>query len=305
MRHITHLNSSRCAICQTENNVTELYPANLDSEAFNPVVFSARRQPDRLHYRIVRCNVCGLVRSDPIAASETLQDLYTHSTFDYGEELIGLKKTYGWYLKTLERYGAKKDSLLEIGAGNGFFLGVAIQQGYTSVRGIEPSADAIERADPRVRPYLVCDIMKPGLFAPATFDVVCLFQVFDHIPDPAAMLDECYTLLRPGGLILCLNHNIEAFSARLMGERSPIIDVEHTYLYSPKTIRRLFTAHGFQVRHVGPVSNNYSLRYLVHLMPLPRSVKTSALAFLNSSILGQVHLSVPLGNMVLYGQKQR
>jgi hypothetical protein len=49
-----------CAVCSTEGNSTVLYSANFSPEDFSPAVFSARRLPDRIHYRLVRCNSCGL-----------------------------------------------------------------------------------------------------------------------------------------------------------------------------------------------------------------------------------------------------
>ncbi|MDQ3814625.1 MAG: class I SAM-dependent methyltransferase, partial [Armatimonadota bacterium] len=248
--------ATRCAICGTEDNARELYPANFDLTAFNPAIFSARRLPDRIHYRMVQCNTCGLVRSDPVADSAILRELYTQSTFDYGEEVTSLQRTYGRYLAKLDRYGVHKGALLEIGCGNGFFLEEALRRGYKVVHGVEPSTEAVAKAAPSVRPHIVCDIMRPGLFEPEQFDVVCLFQVFDHIPDPDALLDECLHVLKPGGLLLCLNHNVASISARLLKERSPIIDLEHTYLYSPTTITRLVTAHGFETKHVGAVFNN-------------------------------------------------
>src|SRR4051812_11335017 len=112
------LHSTRCAICNTEGNTTELYPANFDLQAFNPSVFSARRLPDRIHYRMVKCNACGLVRSDPVAHSAILAELYTLSTFDYDDEIASLKSTYGRYLAKLVDFGVQKGSLLEIGCGN-------------------------------------------------------------------------------------------------------------------------------------------------------------------------------------------
>jgi hypothetical protein len=83
--------------------------------------------------------------------------------------------------------------------------------------------------------------------------------------DLAIAVKTCFDILKLGGFILCLNHNVEALSARLMKERSPIIDIEHTYLYSPGTIRRLFTRFGFQVKETGGVENRYSLSYLTRL----------------------------------------
>jgi tetratricopeptide (TPR) repeat protein len=67
MMQTVKLRNTRCAICRTEGNASELYPANFDLQALKPAVFSARRLPDRVHYRLVKCNTCGLGRSDPIA----------------------------------------------------------------------------------------------------------------------------------------------------------------------------------------------------------------------------------------------
>ena len=116
------LRNTRCAICGTEGNARELYPANFDLQALNPAVFSARRLPDRVHYRLMKCNACGLVRSDPVAPPELLAQLYHQSTFTYTDEVADLKRTYGRYLARLDSCGARKDALLEIGCGNGFFL---------------------------------------------------------------------------------------------------------------------------------------------------------------------------------------
>src|SRR6266702_2969706 len=95
------LSPARCAICGTQGNATEIYPANFDFGAFNPSVFSARRLPDRIHYRLVKCRACGLVRSDPIASSEFLGQLYAQSTFTYRDEVADLRFTYGRYLAKL------------------------------------------------------------------------------------------------------------------------------------------------------------------------------------------------------------
>src|SRR5438093_1306535 len=103
------LRTTRCAICGTEGNATELYPANFDPQALNPAVFSARRLPDRIHYRMVKCNVCGLVRSDPMADASLLEQLYHQSTFTYGDEVADLQRTYGRYLTRLDRFQARKE----------------------------------------------------------------------------------------------------------------------------------------------------------------------------------------------------
>jgi SAM-dependent methyltransferase len=295
--------STRCAICHTEGNATELYPARFNPEALNPAVFSARRLPDRIHYRIVQCKTCGLVRSDPTVAPEVVASLYSQSGCTYSEEVANVRHTYGRYLASLSSCDVQKGSLLEIGCGNGFFLEEASAQGYAVVWGVEPSAAAVAQANSQVRSHIVCDIMRPGLFASEQFDVICLFQVLDHIPDPGALLDECLRILKSGGMMLCINHNIGAASARLLKDRSPIIDIEHTFLYSPATISRIAAAHGFDVKREGAVHNTYSLHYLARLLPLPPALKHIVLAGLKRDPFRQIRLTAPLGNLYLVAEK--
>jgi SAM-dependent methyltransferase len=295
--------ATQCAICGPGIPAKELYPANFGVDDITPARFSARRLPDRVHYRMVRCSSCGLVRSDPVLDEATLAHLYAESTFDYEAETANLKATYGRYLAKLRAFSNHQDSLLEIGCGDGFFLEQALAQGYSTVRGVEPSEAAIRDASPVVRDQIVCDVMRPGLFADGEFDAVCLFQVFDHVPHPEAVLAACRAALRPGGLILCLNHNVESVSSHIMKERSPIIDIEHTYLYSPATMRRIFEAGGFRVLKQGHVSNAYSVGYVTHLVPMPARLKGMALTSLSRSRLGRLTVPVPLGNLFLIASR--
>lgn len=292
-----------CAICSTSNNASVLYQANFDFAAFNPAVFSARRIPDMVHYQIVRCNTCGLVRSDPVVESQTLKSLYQQSSFTYSQDTPNLARTYGRYLRKTEKYQISKHHLLEIGCGNGFFLEEAQTQGFREVTGVEPSQDAIAQANLGIRSKIMCDMLRPALFPPETFSVICMFQTFDHISEPNMLLEECVRLLQSGGVLLCLNHNVEAVSSRILREKSPIIDIEHTYLYSPKTIKRLFEQHGLHALEAGPAWNTIRLYSLFRLFPMPKNVKGRFLNFLNRSHLGEMRLTIPLGNLYIIAQK--
>lgn len=288
---------SKCAICGSPTDASELYPANFKLEAFNLDVFSARRQPDRIHYRLVRCNVCGLVRSDPVAATPLLAELYAKSRFNYASEVPHLRRTYGRYLSKLEGYGVRKGKLLEIGAGNGFLLEEALSQGYREVRGVEPSQDAIAQAPTYLQTQFICDMMRPGLFELESIDVICLMQLLDHIPNPRELLAECHRLCKPGGFLLLLHHNVEAFSARFLGAKSPIVDIEHTYLYSPATLSRILILSGFEVLRVATAWNTYSMQYLCRLWPLRESLKRFVVRLMEQTGLARFPWRVPLGNL--------
>ena len=297
------LKPTRCAICGTTGNAKQVYASTITSDAFDSRHFSARRLPDRVHYRMVRCNSCGLLRSDPAADPAAVAGLYQRSTFDYGAEVPNLVRTYGRYLARLDRHGAARDGFVEVGCGNGFFLEEAIRQGYTDVRGIEPSQDAIEAAAPAIKPLILNDVLRRGVLAEASVSVACLLHVFDHLPEPGDAVDELRHALRPGGLALFLNHNEGALSARVLGERSPIVDVEHFYLYSVATQRRLVEAHGFQVVEAGGVANDYTLAYVSRLLPLPGAVKRGLLGGLRATRAGSLRVRVPLGNLYLIARR--
>lgn len=297
------LRPTACAICGTPGAAQEMYPATFDADAFNAQVFSARRLPDRIHYRVVRCSTCGLVRSDPVASGDALAALYERSQFDYAAEVPTLQRTYRRYFRKARAVAPRLDAVLEVGAGNGFFLEVAHAEGVETVKGVEPSTAAIAAARADIRPHLVADILREGLFPPASFDLVCAFQVLDHVPDPLDFLRQCHALLRSGGLVLFVVHDVESWSAKLMRERSPIIDIEHTYLYSRKTIGALLERAGFTVAEVGAAVNTLTLTHLLHLMPMPRALKSIAGATLRATRLGRLPLLLPLGNLYAIGRK--
>lgn len=55
--------------------------------------------------------------------------------------------------------------------------------------------------------------------APGSFDVVTCMEMLEHVPDPAAIVDACATLLRPGGrlFVSTLNRTLAAFALAIVG----------------------------------------------------------------------------------------
>jgi SAM-dependent methyltransferase len=287
-----------CAICGGGTD-TELYKESLGRDAMTFARFSARRTPDRVHYRIVRCSKCGLLRSDPIFPEDELSRLYRGSAVTYTEEAGFAGTTYAQYLQKYLPLVPSKDRLLEIGCGNGFFLERAAALGFREVFGVEPSTRAVELAPASIRNNIRNDIFRDGLYPSGYFDVICGFQVFDHMARPNDVLDVCRRLLRPGGLALFINHDARAWSNRLLGERSPIIDVEHIYLYDRTTMPRLFQKHGFEVLSVFPVRNRYPLRYWCKMAPMPSPLKRALEVWLSHSAVGRWAVSLRAGNVGL------
>ncbi len=295
----------QCAICDVRTGSTTVFPARLQEEEIDEKAFSARRFYDKkIHFQWVRCNACGLLRSDPIADPVVIAHLYANSDFNYDPEVENLRRTYGAYLAQVSAYIAQKERLLEIGCGNGFFLEEALQQGFKDVIGIEPSRKAIEKATPKIRTKIREDFFNKRDFSANFFDVICVFQTLDHLFDPSATLKDCYEILKPGGVILAINHNVGSWSVKLLGEKSPIFDIEHTYLYDFVTMRRLFEKNNYNVRGIYSTKNLYSIDYLFSLLPIqPRGLKKMIHRILRTTRISKISLWVPLGNLSIIAQK--
>jgi SAM-dependent methyltransferase len=96
--------------------------------------------------------------------------------------------------------------LLDIGCGPGFFLKTAIARGWEA-HGIEPSAQAAAHARSLgaaiTEGFFNAQSAAAPEFQNASFDVVNLTNVLEHVPDAAATLKRAAGLLPPGG-ILCV-----------------------------------------------------------------------------------------------------
>ena len=146
------------------------------------------------------------------------------------------------------------------------------------MHGVEPGVEAVKSADPAIRPQIVNDLFDADLFPPASFDAVCCFQILDHLLDPVSTLQDACTLLKPGGILLLLNHNIRSWFPRVLGRRCPMYDVEHIYLFDRRTVASLLRKTGFQVVETRNVANSYTLDYAFKMFPLPRPLKQAGLA---------------------------
>ena len=295
------LKNIKCAICESNNNYQVLYKKNFKISDLNVNIFSARRLPDKIHYRLVKCNLCGLVRSTPIVDIKYLSQLYKKSLLTYDAEIKNLTTSYIDSLKPILSKLPKNAKILEIGCGNGFILKTIYDLGYKNVYGVEPSEDAISKSSPKIKKNIITNILKPGLLSKESFDLIFFFQTFDHVPEPNKFLKECYHLLRKNGYILAFNHNIDSFSSKLLGEKSPIIDIEHTFLYSFKTIKDIFEKNKFIVNKVYSPNNILSIKHLFWLLPIPKDIKQKIVKS-NTQILDK-KINIKLGNICLEGQK--
>lgn len=294
--------ATSCALCGTDVHDRELYKANFKPEDFSAAVFSARRLPDRVHYRIVTCKQCGLVRSNPVLGEEALTRLYEQSHFTYAQESIWASKTYAHYFKQYLGHLGQDARVLEVGCGNGTFLAELHSLGYKNIFGVEPSKESIAHAGV-VQGFIYQGILKPEIYPAGHFDVIACFQVLDHIAAPNEFLATCSSYLKPGGSLLLIMHDIGAWTAKLLGRSCPMVDIEHPFLYNKNTLKKMVNKHGLKTDGAFTVKNRYPLKYWSKLAPMPKPMKEGLTHFMDKSSLGQIPVSLGLGNMGIVATK--
>jgi SAM-dependent methyltransferase len=133
------------------------------------------------------------------------------------------------------------------------------------------------------------------LFDDKQFDVVTMFNVFEHIPDPKETLAEVHRILKDGGRLVLEVPNFQSLAFRIVKRNWIGLDVpRHLYHYSPRSLIALTEAQGFQVERVRRfkfLPNLYIVyRSLVNAIFSPDSIALFDPAFENAKPLTQLRV---------------
>lgn len=112
-------------------------------------------------------------------------------------------------VKAAIRARGNADSILDFGAGQGYFAGVLLASGlYRRV----VAADLMPRPPdlPEGIEWLQADLNHRIPLNELQFDLVTAIEVIEHLENPRAMMRECFRLLRPGGMLLLTTPNNES-----------------------------------------------------------------------------------------------
>lgn len=201
--------------------------------------------------RYVRCPACDLIFLHPRPARESVED-YFRQTYDgdYGaiEASDDRQPVYQSVLKHVSLYRSPPGTLLDIGCGDGEFLGLCRGAGW-DCSGIELSEQAAIRAARKGLTIVPLQALEGGEDG-RRFDVVALINVLETVADPMIMLRRVADLLRPGGLVIVratngLFHLPMRTPARLIG--SQYDQAFHWYLYTTKALETLMQRVGLHI----------------------------------------------------------
>jgi hypothetical protein len=88
-----------------------------------------------------------------------------------------------------------------------------------------------------------------------------------------------------------------------MGEKSPIIDIGHAYLYDLTTMKKIFEQNNFVVHNVFPIKNIVSIERLIQLLPIRSSTSEKIQHLARLLKINKYSLKLPLGNLGIIAQK--
>lgn len=228
---------------------------------------SDRIQTVDSEFNFCRCNSCGYVFDSPRPSFSQVTAFYSQAgkydswlKDERSRDLLWKRR-----LKKLLRQSAE-GSLLDIGAGIGQFLHHA-QPRFAEVAGTEVSKSAIAIAKQKYGLSLLAGQVQNIDLPPDSFDIITLFHVLEHVPDPGMLISRCLTMLRPRGiLVIAVPNDVLAWSSKIkkLGKRlglgsfqkfSPMLGISragssreiHLSHFTPLVLRQLLENSGVRI----------------------------------------------------------
>ncbi len=272
---------------------------SIDERKLTSTSFASRKFPEYMSYRLLRCSKCEAVFANESPSEAVIHVAYQSADYGSAIEAKYAAETYGRYLAPALEKLSRKNIAREIGTGTGIFLRYLKQFGFHQQIGIEPSETAIDFAEPDVKPKIRQGIFQENDFLPDSISLICCFQTIEHLLYPVEFVQGAFNLLEPGGMLAIIAHNYAAPINKILGRRSPIIDIEHLQIFNPISLKTLVCSKGFVTPEISSIKNTYPLRYWIKLTPLPSGVKRLILKVASQSYFGNLAISVDVGNMFL------
>jgi 2-polyprenyl-3-methyl-5-hydroxy-6-metoxy-1,4-benzoquinol methylase len=203
---------------------------------------------------ISRCSRCGLLGTtdflDGTATTTGKYDTSPEHHSEYQKHYLPRRlPAYERIMSSLERF-RKRGRLLEVGCSYGYFLETARRAGWHA-EGVEISAYASEVA--RSKGFEIHSGKLESLRLEAdSYDVVAMWDVIEHLTEPAKVVGKCAELLRCGGALIARTPNANALALRggLLGLAYrqltyPANTPEHVFHFTPESLSFLFQKRGF------------------------------------------------------------
>ncbi|ACL25183.1 class I SAM-dependent methyltransferase [Chloroflexus aggregans] len=266
--------------------------------------------PDRLMclpgvFQFVRCSYCGTFYQWPKLPWDELQKYYQGDYDSYISALADepsrirrwLRRRYTLKMRRFVEQFAQNGVLLDIGCGTGVFLEEMQMSGRWQLHGIEPTTTAANYVRQRFGIPVINSLVEQVSLPDCTFDVVTMWNVFEHLSDPKLVIQKVYHSLKPNGIAIIAVPNYESLSRVIFGKYWCGWDLpRHLFILPSTTLLELVKRTGFTVRQHKCFIGTYALlgHSLSFLQQDLTGSKQTAL-----SILQKIYIS-PIGRLLFY-----
>jgi SAM-dependent methyltransferase len=193
---------------------------------------------------IRQCEECGLGQADPNGfdpGSYYTADYFNGQHSDGYADYVGaepvLRKEFARTVAFIRKL-VPSGRLLDIGCAYGFFLQEA--RPYFDVAGIELAEDAAEHGRRNGLNVVTGVADAPTLARLGQFDVITMFDVIEHLPEPAEVLALAARHLKPGGIMVITTGDFASLTARAMGPKWRLMTPpQHLWFFTRDSIRAM------------------------------------------------------------------
>ena len=287
-----------CNACGSNFQVEE-YPASNTGHAVS--TYSCTSTGHESHGRIVQCLCCGLVYTNPQLTSLDVLSFYARvEDKTYVENLAARTATFSYNLDAIAHLLPKSGRMLDVGSYCGIFLKIARERGY-DVLGVEPSVWASSYARDKLQIPTFTGSIESLPADTKPFDVVCSWDVLEHVADPMAQLKHINRRLVPGGIHAFSTLDYGNWYPRLTGERWPWMMDMHIYYFDQKVMKQMLAAAGFRIVHHEAYSHIITFEYFLRkLAALGVPGSEAARALLAKTPLSKLKIRFHFGDIQLY-----
>jgi len=258
METITH-----CPVCRNKD--------------FSPFMVCADHTVTREVFEIVRCSGCGFTFTNPRPQRNEIGRYYESD--EYISHSNTSRGIVNFVYQIVRRYTIREklrlmhvlahnarpetQNLLDIGCGTGEFLNACHKEGW-KVQGIEPSPNAREFAVKRYN-LKVGEEEELAKLPDASFDIITLWHVLEHVHDLDKRMNELNRLLASRGAIVIAVPNCRSLDAEIYKEYWAAYDVpRHLYHFTSETMTRLVHNYGMNIVDILPMRFSHAIEPSIH-----------------------------------------
>lgn len=239
-------------------------------------------------FDVLECERCGLLFTEPRPAPNVIGKYYqSEAYYSHQQNKKGfIPRLYEWVKKPNLNHKVKlavgkrrSGRVLDIGCGVGDFL-VAVKHAGFEVVGIEPSDQARAIAKERLG-FEPLDPSALSTLPDASFDIITLWHVLEHVDDLKTEIASLSRLLKPDGTLVIALPNFKSFDAQYYHEYWAAWDVpRHLNHFCPGSIAGIFDQTDLKVVDIQKlVWDAYYISYLSekykgHSLPLVKGFFT-------------------------------